>query len=176
MTLSLIMVLIICSSDIETNPCPKKNTKISFYHWNLNGIAAHNFSKVSLYCGLWLQCMSLILYLCRTRFLILRLTCLMIELIQKDTIIKEQTTLIIRERERSLYVFQRTPSILRRNNFCNLPECLVTEIRKGKNKWFFTCLYRSPSQNSVEFDTFCFTLNLFLSNINELIFVELSTL
>ena len=48
MTLSLIMLLIICSSDIETNPCPKKNTKISFNHWNLNGIAAHNFSKVSL--------------------------------------------------------------------------------------------------------------------------------
>ena len=48
MTLSLIMLLIICSGDIETNPSPKKNTKISFYHWNLNKIAAHDFSKVSL--------------------------------------------------------------------------------------------------------------------------------
>ena len=48
MTLALTMLLIICSGDIETNPGPKKNTKISFCHWNLNGIAAHNFSKVSL--------------------------------------------------------------------------------------------------------------------------------
>ena len=31
-TLALIMLLIICSSDIETNPGPKKNTKIFFCH------------------------------------------------------------------------------------------------------------------------------------------------
>ena len=41
-------VLIICSGNTETNPGPKKNTKISLCHWNLNGIVAHNFSKVSL--------------------------------------------------------------------------------------------------------------------------------
>ena len=45
---ALIMLLIICSSDIETNPDPKKNTKIFFCHWNSNGIAALNFSKVLL--------------------------------------------------------------------------------------------------------------------------------
>ena len=38
----------------------------------------------------------------------------------------------------------------------------------GKKKFFFTCLYRSPSQSSDEFDTFCSNLNLFLSNINDL--------
>ena len=42
------MLLIICSGDIETNPAPKKNTKISFCHWNLNRIATHNFSEVPL--------------------------------------------------------------------------------------------------------------------------------
>ena len=42
------MLRIISNGDIETNPGPEKNTKISFCHWNLNGIAAHNFSKVSL--------------------------------------------------------------------------------------------------------------------------------
>ena len=34
MTLALITLLIICSGDIETNPDPKKNTKISFCHRN----------------------------------------------------------------------------------------------------------------------------------------------
>ena len=48
MTLALKMLLIICSGDTETNPGPKKNTKISFCHWNSNGITAHNFSKVPL--------------------------------------------------------------------------------------------------------------------------------
>ena len=47
-TLVLIMLLFICSGDVETNPSLKKNTKISFCHWNLNRIAGHNFSKVSL--------------------------------------------------------------------------------------------------------------------------------
>ena len=48
MTLVLIVFQIICSGDIETNPGPKKNTKISFCHWNLNRIAAYNFCKLSL--------------------------------------------------------------------------------------------------------------------------------
>ena len=48
MTLALIIHLIICSGDIETNPGPKENAKISFCLWNVNGIAAHNFFKVSL--------------------------------------------------------------------------------------------------------------------------------
>ena len=42
------LALIICSGDIETNAGPKKNTKVSFFHWNLNGVAANNFSKLSL--------------------------------------------------------------------------------------------------------------------------------
>ena len=68
MTLALIMLLILCGGNIQTNPGPKKNTKISFCHWNLNGIAAHNFSKVSL-----LQTMATF----RKRFLILCLTRMM---------------------------------------------------------------------------------------------------
>ena len=48
MTLALIMLLIICSVDIETKQGPKKNIKMSFYDWNLHGVAAHKFSKVSL--------------------------------------------------------------------------------------------------------------------------------
>ena len=74
------MILIICSGVTETNPGPKKYTTISFCYWNLNGIAAHKFSKVSL-----LQAMATT-HECRKSFLILRLTRLMTELILKDTI------------------------------------------------------------------------------------------
>ena len=51
MTLALIMLLIICSGDIETNPGSKKEQFINEFIMNLefiNGIAVHNFSKVSL--------------------------------------------------------------------------------------------------------------------------------
>ena len=45
---NLIQLLLVCSSDIEINPGPKSNNQISFCHWNLNGMAAHNITKVSL--------------------------------------------------------------------------------------------------------------------------------
>ena len=44
----LLKFLLICCSDVESNLGPKKLHHISFCHWNLNGLAAHNFSKVSL--------------------------------------------------------------------------------------------------------------------------------
>ena len=42
-------VLMLCG-DIESNPGPRPNSGQSFSicHWNLNSIAAHNFSKISL--------------------------------------------------------------------------------------------------------------------------------
>ena len=58
--------------------------------------------------------------------------------------------------------------IIKRNVLCQLYECLVTELRIGKKKRFFTCLYRSLSKTSEEFEDFCKDLNLFLSNINDL--------
>ena len=47
-TLAMMILLIICSVFVETNPGPKKNTKICFCHWNLSVIKCHNFSKLSL--------------------------------------------------------------------------------------------------------------------------------
>ena len=44
----LIFLLLLCSGDIESNRGPKKTASISFCHWNLNNITAHNFSKVTL--------------------------------------------------------------------------------------------------------------------------------
>ena len=40
----LLKLLVICCGDVESNPGPKKQHQISFCHWNLNGLAAHNFS------------------------------------------------------------------------------------------------------------------------------------
>ena len=58
--------------------------------------------------------------------------------------------------------------IIKRNDLCQLHKFLVTDLRIAKKKCFFTCLHRSPSQTSKEFEGFCKDLNLFLSNINDL--------
>ena len=65
-----------------------------------------------------------------------------------------------------IYYIDHLP-IVKRNDLSQLHECLVTELRNGKKKCFFTCLYRSPSQISNEFEDFCTDLNIFLSNIND---------
>ena len=57
---------------------------------------------------------------------------------------------------------------MKRNDLCHLHECLVTELRLRKKKCFSTCLCRSLSQKSDEFEGFCTDLNLFLSSINDL--------
>ena len=44
----LIKLLLICCGDVESNPGPKKQHNLSFYHWNLYGLADQNFGKNSL--------------------------------------------------------------------------------------------------------------------------------
>ena len=47
-TEGLIQLLLLCSGDIEVYLGPKTKTQLSFCHWNLSGLAAHNVIKVSL--------------------------------------------------------------------------------------------------------------------------------
>jgi len=47
-TTSLSQTLLLRSGDVELNPEPKKSSSLSFFHWNVNGIAAHDFSKLAL--------------------------------------------------------------------------------------------------------------------------------
>ena len=74
-----------------------------------------------------------------------------------------------------MYFKEHLP-ILRRDDLCNLPQFLVTEIRMEKAKCFFMWFYRSPSQRSDKFDTFCSNFNLFSSNINDLNPVSLTVI
>ena len=48
-TFLYIFVLLLCHGDIEPNPSPKKLKKdsLSVFHWNLNILSAHNFSKLT---------------------------------------------------------------------------------------------------------------------------------
>ena len=39
------------SGDIESNPGPRKSSTLKVCHWNLNGLAAHEFTKLSLLEG-----------------------------------------------------------------------------------------------------------------------------
>ena len=38
---------------------------------------------------------------------------------------------------------------------CKLNERIVTEVTVNNERCFLTCLYRSPDQNHVQFESFC---------------------
>ena len=63
-----------------------------------------------------------------------------------------------------IYYKEHLP-VIKRDELCNLNECLVLEIRIGGEKFFLLCWYRSPSQVREDFESYC---NLFLSNINDI--------
>ena len=48
LNLSIQYFLLIRSGDIETNPGPHNRHSLSICHWNLNGISAHNYVKLSM--------------------------------------------------------------------------------------------------------------------------------
>ena len=56
--------------------------------------------------------------------------------------------------------------LIKKNDITDLKECLVTEITVDHEKCFFTCLYRSPSQNDDQFSDFCKDFSILCNNIN----------
>ena len=63
--------------------------------------------------------------------------------------------------------FKESLLLIRRNDLSNMEEYLVTEINANNKKCFFKCLRRSLSQIHKELESFCFNLDLLLSNIND---------
>ena len=53
---------------MEANPGPKKRTCLKFFYWNLNGLAAHDFIKLTLSLMHALQLATLIQCVCLKLF------------------------------------------------------------------------------------------------------------
>ena len=64
-----------------------------------------------------------------------------------------------------LYVKESLPS-KDRFDLVTLPECVVSEIQINRKKYFFVVIYRSPSQNQMEFDDFTIKFELLLSKLH----------
>ena len=57
--------------------------------------------------------------------------------------------------------------VIKRDDLCALTECIVVEVNLGTKSLFFTCNYRSPSQTVDEFESYCQSLHLTLTNIDD---------
>ena len=57
--------------------------------------------------------------------------------------------------------------VIRRDDLCALTECIVVEVNLGTKSLFFTCSYRSPSQTVDKLESYCQSLHLTLTNIDD---------
>lgn len=158
--------LLLRSGDIELNPGPKKLSNLTFFHWNLNGIAAHDFVKMTL--------IHSYVALHHTDIICLSETFLDSSIEKDDPKINIPGYNILRcdhpsdTKRGGICVFYKEHlPIIRRDDLCTLSECIVIEINTGNKSIFLTCNYRSPSQTPDEFETYCQNLNLTLANIDD---------
>ena len=156
---------VILSGDVELNSGPKPNSgqNFSIYHWKLNSIAVHNFSKISLLSA----------YNSLHKF---ELTCLS-ETYLDSSIFRQDPNL---EMQRYLSIRADHPSNVKRGGVCvysknHVPlkllnikhheECITFELSIKSIFCVITALYRSPSQSHSEFINFTTSLELKLQGI-----------
>ena len=147
-----IKLFLYCYGDIEINPCPKISS-FNFCHWDLNGIAAPNFVKISLIQR----------YIKESNVDIICLfeTSLNYSLNNEDDRLKMRDYNLIRSDHPSglqkgglCAHYKVHIPLIRRDNLCALNNCLATEIILENKKCFLTYLYDSPSQNQHKFEIF----------------------
>ena len=161
----LITQVLLISGDTETNPGLKNSSATKFCHWNLNGLAAHDFVKVPL----------IEVFITTHNFDIVCLSEIFLDstIPHNDENININGYSLLRvdhpnniKREGVCMYFKEFLPLIRRTDLSNMKECLVTEINVIDEKCSFTCLHRSPSQSHEELESFCSSLDSLLSNIN----------
>ena len=125
--------------DIEINQGLKQSS-LSICHWNLNGVAAHEFIKVSLLQGYITERNFDVICLSET-FLNSSLDC-------EDDRLKTEEHNLIRSDHPSgskkggvCVYYKKHIALVRGNDLCTLSNCLVTKICLENGKCYLTCLY-----------------------------------
>ena len=165
-TLLFIFALLLCHGDIEINPAPKKFKKksLSVCQWNLNSLSPHNFSKLTqlkAYISIYKHdfiCLS-------ETYLDSSIPDSLLEIDGYDLIRSDHPNDIKRSGV-SIYYKESLP--IRAINTLYLKEALLLEMTYNNEKVIVSVIYRSPSQNNCEFDSFLRSVESLLSDLKNL--------
>ena len=145
--LLFVVLLLLRSGNVETNTAPKKSSVIKLCHWNLNGLAAHDFLKVSL--------IEAFITTYNFDIICLSETFLDSTLPQHDKNIMINGYSLLRadhpsnsDRGRVFLYFREHLLLIGRNDLTILQECLVTEIIVDNEKMFFHMPLQIPKSKS----------------------------
>ena len=156
------MLLIICG-DVESNPGPN-SCSLNLCHWNVNGLAAHNFVKLTHLNAL-------------TAFHNFDIVCVSETFLDsdfpnKDPRLQIQGYEMIRcdfpgnLKRGGVCVYYRDDLPLKlRYDLSNLDQCIVLEMRVKSSRCFITCVYRSLNDSDDEEEQFCQNFESSCSNI-----------
>ena len=149
------------SGDVELNPGPNNSSSL-----NLNGIAAHDFAKISLIQSHALLYNIDIIFLSET-FLDSSIETSNPKLnIPGNNLLRSDHPSNIKRGGVCMFCKDYLP-VIRRDDLCALTECIVVEVNSGTKSLFFTCNYRSPNQTVDEFESYCQSFHLTLTNIDD---------
>ena len=147
-------------------PGVKKSSSLTFFHGNLNGIAAHDFAKIYLIQSYALSYNTGIIFLSET-FLDSSIDASdpNINISGHNSLRSDHPS---NSKKGGMCMFYKDYlPVVRLDDLCALSECIVSEIKFGKKSIFFTCNYRSPSHTPDESENYCQNFHLTLSNIDE---------
>ena len=161
--------LLLLAGDIEMEPGPPTGRGLRFFHWSLGGVRAGDWAGVPL-AGVPLvgACGAV------HRSGIFAVSEVMLDsTISNDDIFIEGFSKEIYRNDHPgnkkvggvcLY-FREGITIKRRSDLETLQEMIVSEINIAHKKIFFVTLYRSPNQNSIEFENFIAGLQVFVDQV-----------
>ena len=155
----LVFNTVLLSGDVETNPGPET---LNFCTWNLNSLTAHDFLRVSL-----IEAYNAVYDYDLFAIVETHLDSTVDEdklSLDGYTFTKNNHPQNVKRGGVALYVKDTLPSN-RRMDLETLPECIVYEIQLNRKKYFFAVIYRSPSQNQIEFDNFSVNFEIMLSKM-----------
>ena len=146
-------VLLLQHGDIETNPGPTKEKikNLSCCHWNVNSLIAHNFkiSPLEAYNAIH-----------QHGFICISETFFDSSVTEGDKNIELNGYNLIRADHPSntkrggVCIFYKETLALHIVNSLNFNECIVCEVSIQNSKGYIGVIYRSPSQNTIEFEHF----------------------
>ena len=159
-------IFILKAGDIELNPGPKKipYSYFSCCHWNVDSLAADNYSKV----------LALKAYNSTYKYDFICIS----ETFHDSSFEPDDKDLML---DGYNLIRSDHPSNTKRGGVCfyykeslavhlvditSLPECLVCEVTiQNKKEGYVAVMYRSPSQNSIEFESFLSGFEDMLSSV-----------
>ena len=156
--------LILLCGDIEENPGPKTkpNDNLSVCHWNENSIPSHNFQKIAV----------LESFVAMHKFDIICISETLLNNTYEDNDLNLNGYSLLRADHPSnakrggVCIYYKETLALKMISKPYLNKSLLCEVTIGSRKCIIGTVYRSPSQNSDEFESFLSNFEFLLQDIS----------